>query len=276
MALMAIIWSYDRHKHAYELSEFETKLDRNRTNRVYLLGERNSGTNYIEDILKSSLMSKYGHAEGRNNEYPYSSGIPIIDFKHMFRHDLLDQKELETLQANQDSLWLLVVRSPCSWADGMYRKPWHLCPPSDVTCLNKPYVGLTKLANSREDFFRTPWTDWVEAQRSEKFNYSSVFALRTRKLKLMGQLMEIMNRVKLVHLSQVECDPKRFMTNLARQFNLDLKPGALDKLKPSKLTHPEPCLSKKEHEISMKEIDWNVEMHFGFNYLDCHTCESVS
>lgn len=98
----------------------------NKTNRIHLLGERNSGTNYIESILKTSLLEeKYGNF---SLKYPFASGIPVLDFKHMWRHDLLDSKELKIIEENQDSLWLLVVRSPCSWADGMYRNPGTCAP----------------------------------------------------------------------------------------------------------------------------------------------------
>ena len=45
----------------------------------------------------------------------FSSGIPVLLHKHMFRHDLLNETELAEIKARTDILWVLVVRSPCDW-----------------------------------------------------------------------------------------------------------------------------------------------------------------
>ena len=58
------------------------------------------------------------------------SFIPVLEFKHMFRHSLLSETEIDELKLHTDSLWILAVRSPCDWADAMFRKPWHLCDPN--------------------------------------------------------------------------------------------------------------------------------------------------
>jgi hypothetical protein len=52
----------------------------------------------------------------------FSSGIPVLLHKHMFRHDLLNETELAEIKARTDILWVLVVRSPCDWYVVLLRK----------------------------------------------------------------------------------------------------------------------------------------------------------
>lgn len=133
--------------------------------------------------------------------HPFAKNIPIFRFKHMFRNQLLNVSELEELRANaitnrSSSLFVLVVRSPCEWADAMKRKPWHLCPPPPTTAAiptttaatrttsmthdekttnvfsscdghdHTTYISLeasnTTKPMSNYEFFQMPWNDWIE------------------------------------------------------------------------------------------------------------------
>merc|ERR1711959_552154 len=95
---------------------------------IKILGERNSGTNFLEKILVPAFHPHYSNNNGR---FPFAEGPDFGPFggKHMFRHKLLSQEELELLAGPkyQDVLWLLAVRSPCDWGTGMYHNPWHMC-----------------------------------------------------------------------------------------------------------------------------------------------------
>ncbi|KAL7448887.1 hypothetical protein ACHAWC_001005, partial [Mediolabrus comicus] len=93
---------------------------------IYLLGERNSGTTFVSNTLAKAFDSpnKLG-----NKAELFSAEIPGgLLYKHMFRHDLLNAKELAEIKRRDDILWVMVVRSPCDWAEAMFRKPYHLCP----------------------------------------------------------------------------------------------------------------------------------------------------
>ena len=124
--------------------------------------------------------------------------IPVLDFKHMFRPTLLNETEYQTLvqyfrgisnnkPSSGRALFVLVVRSPCEWADAMRRKPWHLCPTQpfvahphnhqnnqgnnnneyteDELCHGSPYISMEAQpetqALSLHDFARQPWREWA-------------------------------------------------------------------------------------------------------------------
>lgn len=75
-------------------------------------GERNSGTTFVSDTLAEAFDPP--NSMGSNLE-KFSSGIPVLLHKHMFRHDLLNESELAEVKGRRDIVWILVVRSPCDW-----------------------------------------------------------------------------------------------------------------------------------------------------------------
>lgn len=262
---------------------------------IFLLGERNSGTNYIEKTaLANAFYPRYSNSSNHRGKASYPFGgcspeahplqahscSPVFQFKHMFRHTLLSDSELKLLRERDDILWVLAVRSPCDWADGMFRKPWHMCNPSDppAACA-RGYIGLNKQvlkALDRQSFFADmPWWENEEAKFADEggFVYPSVFHLRAHKLKLMLQLIQAVgpHRVKLAHLKYVELSPETFVINMAKEFGLELK-SRRAKLKPSDHIHESNCLTEEEWRTAEAKIDWDLEGKFGFTPLDCHTC----
>lgn len=263
---------------------------------LFLLGERNSGTNYIEKTLKNAFFPRYsitGNSSEKVAHYPFAgcspeahplqqqSCSPVFKFKHMFRHSLLSDREVQLLRERADAiLWILAVRSPCDWADGMFRKPWQMCNPSDPPsrCKNG-YIGVNKNALngvSRASFFGDmPWWENTEARFNDQdFVYpGGIFELRAHKLRLMLQLMDAVGpyRVKLAHLKYVELSAETFVRNTAKEFGLDLN-MAREKLLPSNQLHETTCLTEQEWRVAEAKINWDLEGKFGFSSLDCHLC----
>lgn len=242
--------------------------------KIFLLGERNSGTNYVEHVLKEALSPRYstGHTK-----YPFSKNLPVLFFKHMFRDQILNSTELEVLQMHKNALWIFVVRSPCDWAEAMYRRPWHMCHPQYASKCQGPYIGIDHRSLwgvSLAKFFEIPWSENVETVDGSlrNFSYPSVFALRRHKLSIMKQITEIaQHRVKIVHLKEIEVAPARFVDNLVREFNLQLQRNYRPP-EPTTKPHYALCLNTFEWANAQRQIDWEMERHFGFHPLDCHTC----
>ncbi|KAL7539719.1 hypothetical protein ACHAXR_010507, partial [Thalassiosira sp. AJA248-18] len=264
---------------------------------LYILGERNSGTTFVSNTL--GLAFDPPNAMGSKLE-KFSTDIPVLLHKHMFRHDLLDKKELAEIKARDDILWIMVVRSPCDWAEGMFRKPYHLCPPKhpekcgpgsdfhkDKIWMNQNTVAGISLL----DFFtKMEWKDWAESvpflrdktdegseevsisKVSANYTYPNVFRLRQHKLKIMKQIMETVPRnVKFVRLKELERSPEMLIQSVVREFNLTVKEGY--KPQPaSPVTHPTVCLTPDEWDAVQNSIDWKLEAEFGFSPCDCRMC----
>ncbi|KAL7436802.1 hypothetical protein ACHAXM_005760 [Skeletonema potamos] len=265
---------------------------------IYLLGERNSGTTFVSDTLAKAFdpPNKLG-----NKAEVFSADIPVVQYKHMFRHDLLNATELAEIKRRDDILWVMVVRSPCDWAEAMMRKPYHFCPPkhpercgpgTDTLWTNHNNLAGVQLV----DFFTTvEWSDWAESthfMRNEAFEngkvkavdpysiskpgvnytYPNVFALRRQKLKLMKQIFEVApDNVKFVRLNEFERGPGLFIDNLVKEFDLKVK-TEYTKPPPSIYSHTTTCLTPNEWTAAQNEIDWRLEAEFGFSPHDCRMC----
>lgn len=283
--------------------------------RIFLLGERNSGTNYVSKLLQEAFHPFY--SKGDPSAFNFVNGIPIFEHKHMFRHNLLNPGELAALKhilVKSGALFILAVRSPCEWADGMYRKPWHMCPPSyyDEThrkvkesaalrafkrqgvkmppgfyCPRGSEIQINTKALVERNISRTEFFDsfhWEDGKESKKartrddYTYEHIFALRRHKLALMEQVLHLampLHRVKLVHLDKVEVAPDLFLSNLATEFDLQHNPINMTKTRSAKV-HKEPlCLSDEEWALALDRIDWEMEGRFGFHPMHCHVCEGT-
>jgi len=267
---------------------------------IYVLGERNSGTTFVSDTLAQAFdppnMNEFMFAQEK-----FSSEIPVLLHKHMFRHDLLDANELAEVKARDDVLWILVVRSPCDWAEAMFRKPYHLCPPdkpnmcgpdsnpNKTIWMNQNTVAGVPLLHFLTDM---KWEDWAESvpfwreaegggkkkarvsmsKVSANYTYPNVFGLRRHKLGIMKQIIETAPRnVKFVHLKQLERSPEVFIQSVIREFKMTVKDGYRPQ-PASKLAHTTTCLTPAEWDASQKNIDWNLEAEFGFSPFDCRMC----
>mmetsp|Transcript_31121 Transcript_31121/g.64052 ORF Transcript_31121/g.64052 Transcript_31121/m.64052 type:complete len:343 (-) Transcript_31121:85-1113(-) len=249
---------------------------------IYVLGERNSGTNYVARILRNSFDPPNKPDPSRTHEF-FSSEIPVLLHKHMFRHTLLNETELMEIYNRTDILWILAVRRPCDWAEGMYRLPWHMCPPKNISsgCPGE-FIGFehkeTLKQYTLQEFFEMEWGDWPESSNfrnlsfvGNEFIYRNIFQLRRHKLRLMKQITNTVPRnVKIARLHEIERSPEAFIQSLILEFDLKRKEGPYERA--SQKMHVEKCFKRDEWEIAQREIDWGLEGEFGYTFLDCHMC----
>lgn len=244
--------------------------------RIVLLGERNSGTTFMERLLTKSVHNKYRISA----KIPFfSSNIPILSYKHMWRHDLLSDKELEQIAALHSTLFILQMRNACSWVDGMYRKPWHMCPSNSKDPCSGIYVAINRNETSkmtRAQFMLNAWRDNAEATRNvANYTYANVFDLRRHKLKIMLQLKQIIpHRTYISRLHVLERNPNAVLRELRAIFGIQLKPNVFSLTK-SLNVHPPVCLTQDEYEIVQRAVDWVVEGQVGYSIDDCKMCTSA-
>ena len=276
----------------------ESALGRETTvspSKIYLLGERNSGTTFVSNTLANGFEPP--NTIGSDLE-KFSSDVPVLLHKHMFRHDLLNQDEIDEIRRRDDILWIMVVRSPCDWAEGMFRKPYHFCSPrKPEMCgpksdpkkkiwLNQNHMLGIKLI----EFFTTvQWADWAESvpflrdggeeeeevsisKVSANYTYPNVWALRRHKLSIMKQIIETVPRnIKFVRLKEFEKYPELLMQGIVKEFNMTVKEN-YEAQPPSLVTHSTVCLTPEEWVAAQDQIDWELEAEFGFSPFDCRMC----
>lgn len=246
-------------------------LPKKHIRQLYLLGERNSGTNFIERTLHATL----DHSYGRGGNYPLAQKIPVFKFKHMWttykgRFSNLTKGEIQKLAQNHTALYILVVRNPCDWIDGMYRHPWHLCPIEKDFCKSHPYTGQAKQFvknKSLSEFMTSPWHDYMDKSQG----FANIFELRKVKLGFMIQLQKhLPHNTAVLHLKNFELNPISTVDQLVKRFSL--KKQKMSTKREKVKVHKPLCLTQSEWKIAEQGLDWEAEKLFGFTPADCYTC----
>mmetsp|Transcript_8702 Transcript_8702/g.12372 ORF Transcript_8702/g.12372 Transcript_8702/m.12372 type:complete len:334 (+) Transcript_8702:46-1047(+) len=303
LAAVASFFIVRRWNHNVVVERLETKHSfHGSTKLIVLLGERHSGTTYLDRILTHAFFPEYSISKNTYRPLLNFSGcspdgrpfqsetcVPVLHFKHMFRHSFLSDEEMAELRSRSEILWILAVRNPCNWADGMYREPWGLCGSAltETQCQGfytapklpqKALNGATRLQflESLEwwdgDEFRNKLNERSQENKTDSVYKNGLFELRKHKLLIMRQLMHAVGpyRYKVVHLADVEKSPELFVKNIANEFGLQR--NIKEKLKPSDKQHEIKCFNEDEMHAVEKKIDWKLEEKFGFTLSDCHAC----
>lgn len=131
-------------------------------NHFKILGERNSGTNYLQELIKENF-----YAEINNNHI----------HKHFFGHD--------KFQNINDTLIICIVRNPFDWINSCYIKKYNLAidNKNENNFLNDEIYSYNQITNNGIVVF-----DGVlekDLNIYTKCKYKNIFELRHIKLKYM-------------------------------------------------------------------------------------------
>ena len=161
-----------------------------------MLGERNSGTNYLEQLLYSNF-----NINSSNN----------FNSKHFFRLEIYSGIKDEILD---NTLFIGIVRDPFTWINSMYKNPYHL-PES--------------LKATQQGFLNNEWysifDDGTEIQQDRNIyntekRYKNIFELRKIKLKfLVEEMPKLVKNYILIRYEDLLLNFKQTMSQLL-EFNL--------------------------------------------------------
>ena len=85
-----------------------------------IFGERNSGTNYLENILKQKLYLKF------TNEYGYKHWYIKNLEPRGINNTTTDNECKKSIDDSDDTLFIVIVRNVYDWVGAMYKKPHHI------------------------------------------------------------------------------------------------------------------------------------------------------
>ena len=161
-----------------------------------ILGERNSGTNYLEQLLHSNFNIN------RSNNF---------NSKHFFGFDRYSGIKDEILN---NTLFIGIVRDPFTWINSMYKSPYHL-PES--------------LKATQQGFLNNEWysifDDGTEIQHDRNIyntekRYKNIFELRKLKLKfLVEEMPKLVKNYILIRYEDLLFNLKQTMIKLLK-FNI--------------------------------------------------------
>jgi len=171
----------------WNTEKFQTKIKN-----FQILGERCSGTNYLEKLMlknfKIESTNKYGH-------------------KHFF--GISDYKN------SDETLFIGIIRNPHTWANSLYKNPWHISSNLNEIepFLNNEFVSLNEKG---EIIDKNIYTGEI---------YKNIFESRHIKLKFLIEDMKL--KVKNYILIKYEDLRDNFENTMSKikNFNIDIKKG---------------------------------------------------
>ncbi len=234
-------------------------------NSIYVFGERNSGTNYVNSLIMKNCVS-------RNMRGLYNAQNKIdFGWKHGFP---------SVTSGPDDVLAIAVYREPIAWLHSLCRAPWHTAP------------HLRKLSFSQ--FIRSEWMSVIDDEgfgiaqddplwRGELMadrdpmsgqRFANAMRLRNAKNRGFASIDTRFGNVLRVNYETVLANPEPFLNALCRTYGLvrlkTFDPIVHDRATPARGVYqakPVPFVSDADLEFIRAELDLETEHQLGY-YLD--------
>ena len=162
-------------------------------NFIKIYGERNSGTNFIEQLIKKNCLninifsSNYKGGTGWKHGYP--------DIKYFNEID--------------NTLYVFIIRDLEKWLKSMYYQPYSYQRPENI--YNFINYKL-KMKDERLDHD-------VNINPEEKDN---IFNLRYKKLQKYLEFSELVSNFIFINLEDIQINPKKFILFLNSQYQINI------------------------------------------------------
>lgn len=222
---------------------------RDNIKRFTIMGERCSGTNYIETLFLNNFEIEIDWSFGWKHWFGF------YDFKH-------DEYENETL-------FIGIIRDPIEWIDSLYRHKHHIPPENhdiEKFLFSKWYSIDDK--NNEINYENIIYTD-VNYINGE--NFKNIFELRKLKNYYLHHLMpKNVNNYMLINYNNFIMDPIKNLNLIKISYSLPLKNNTCENVtKYMKTNEPytKHTIQLNEYYINkIKEnIDLEQEKELGFN-----------
>lgn len=166
--------------------------------KIQIFGERCSGTNYCEALIRQNL---------RDVDLTWEFG-----WKHFPPWIIGKQASLEKLHtpAVHDTLFLIVVRHPFEWSKSLFQRPFHIITPRDQSYVE--FLAMPLLPEiSIDDYQRHPITGEYFMNCGE---------LRTWVLRNMLKYRKHVDHYCLVRYEDLRDCPDQILTQISRAFHI--------------------------------------------------------
>jgi len=182
--------------------------------KVHMLGERNSGTNFLDDCLARALADKHRPVANKASFAltPWRDPSGCCQSKHVL-HPEVALEQATNRSAHPWRLFIVIARDACQWAEGMYRKPWHRC--------IQGWCGHDGMPRTCEPSFSAFLRDaWVES--NDLTRYSDVLELRRNKSRVFRALTRH-SRHEFVSYEALRAAPPAALEPIFRRHHLALR-----------------------------------------------------
>lgn len=206
------------------------RLQRYDINEFTIIGERHSGTNWLENLVLCRL------------------NLPIT-FRFGSKHFIETHNHREMSMANH-TLFICICRNIYDWIGGFYRLPHHV----DIS-----------LCNSLVDFISSQWNcNDIDYLIYKNNKYKNIFDLRSTKLFYYYFCLPlIVNNLLIIKYEDLMTNPENIIDYISIHFNLIKSNGKYSKVTLPKIKHP-----YKFSKIIIDKInintDWSMENYYRY------------
>lgn len=200
--------------------------------RFQIFGERCSGTNFLENLLKLNF------------------GEDCITWDFGWKHWYVDYEKLRETSTDND-VFIVIVRNFEDWSRSFFQIQHHLRPKLD-----------------RNQWFEMPITSyWLDYCETDK----NIFELRANKIKNFVGMKDIVNNYVIVQYEHLVAHSQEWIMNISKRFEIPLisekiqnvttyKGQGIQRYKPKKYQ----SFTKREQEMINANLDKNMEKLAGY------------
>lgn len=177
--------------------------------RFQVLGERGCGTNIIRKTVQDALAIKRTEALGWKHGVPAMIAIP------------------------PSFLTICAVRAPLTWANSLYKRPWHADPSVQAldfaTFLRRPWRAYVDKIGHFDGIAPRLHPEGHEMQWDRHpvtgARFSNIFAMRNLKHRALLSLPARGASVVYIALDAFNANPQNFLKDLSEEFGLSYSAG---------------------------------------------------
>ena len=160
---------------------------------IKIFGERNSGTNFLEQLLNKNLNNIHFHS------FYYKGGT---GWKHGF-------PKIRLFKNTDETLFIFIVRDLYPWLKSMYNNPYHYKRPENINIFltNKPIFNDPRLDHD---------THVYEEENEE------VLTLRYNKLNSYLHFFSKVENAIMVNLEDLQNNNEKFLSFISNEYNLSI------------------------------------------------------
>jgi len=192
----------------------KVKVGKEKPEKVQLLGERKSGTNYLISLLKDNISydietMQFGHKhwpEWVTVSYPKSE---------RYKRDLRTK--------SQKTLFIFIIRDVFDWLRSFFQTPYHIdhSIQSQFRGSFSKFLMLKMIPREDKDF---PFIRHHDLNPHTLDYYENIFDLRAQKLRNMLKIRNYVHNFCMIHYEDLRDHPRQVLEDLAHYFHFNLKP----------------------------------------------------
>ena len=208
-----------------------------------IYGERNSGTNFLTNLLKLNFegITIYDNVHVNKREiYAWKHSVPCYQFKNNLPY-VVD---------------FIIFRELNSWLISMFKNPYHL----SYDAPEKNFERFITKVQKSETLHNTKWIDSITKQPiSVNDDNKSIFEIRYFKFHKTMKYFEDNKNVILVNLSYLQNDEncKQFIHEIQKRYNLNISPPKLI----TKHTKENTIKKNRKYDVDINKYNEIIKKH---------------